>query len=109
MPTLRYHNTSHVGGVGHTAKCIMDPKKVLIMNVHYPDKFYNDYFLYALEPEIAVVRHYRDLALGAWGQIWLREVEKMGNFSMTNYPTRWRNDLRKSVQQRLRYVYGNKR
>ncbi|RCN27282.1 hypothetical protein ANCCAN_26985, partial [Ancylostoma caninum] len=27
MPTWRYHNTSHVGPPGHTAKCIVDPKK----------------------------------------------------------------------------------
>ncbi|KIH54220.1 hypothetical protein ANCDUO_15635, partial [Ancylostoma duodenale] len=28
MPTWRHHNTSHVGPPGHTAKCIVDPKKV---------------------------------------------------------------------------------
>ncbi|CAJ0603642.1 unnamed protein product [Cylicocyclus nassatus] len=109
MPTLRYHNTSHVGGVGHTAKCIMDPLKVLIMNVHFPDKFYGNYTLYQLEPEVGVVRHYRDVNLGSWGHTWLKEVEGMGKFSMTDYPARWRDTLRENVQKRLHYVYGDKR
>ncbi|CAJ0605618.1 unnamed protein product, partial [Cylicocyclus nassatus] len=55
MPTLRYHNTSHVGPVGHTAKCIVDPLKVLMMEIHFPDKFYDNYTLYRLEPEVGVV------------------------------------------------------
>ncbi|KIH58348.1 hypothetical protein ANCDUO_11445 [Ancylostoma duodenale] len=28
MPTWRYHNTSHVGPPGNTAKFVVDPKKV---------------------------------------------------------------------------------
>ncbi|KAL6737387.1 hypothetical protein Aduo_011035 [Ancylostoma duodenale] len=107
MPTWRYHNTSHVGPPGHTAKCIIDPKKALIMNVHYVDKFFKDYWMYKMKPSEGVVRHYRDVNSGKWGQIWLKGVEKMGNFSMTNYPEKWIDRLRSNVQRRVHYVYGS--
>ncbi|RCN51151.1 hypothetical protein ANCCAN_02716 [Ancylostoma caninum] len=87
MPTRRYHNTSHVGPPGHTAKCIVDPKKV-----------FNK-----------LSRHYRDVNSGKWGQIWLKGVEKMGNFSMTNYPEKWMDRLRSNVQKRVHYVYGGQK
>ncbi|EYC11074.1 hypothetical protein Y032_0052g2199 [Ancylostoma ceylanicum] len=106
MPTARYHNTSHVGPSGHTAKCIVDPEKVLIMNVHYVDQFTDAYRLHEVDPEEGVVRHYRDVHLGEWGRIWLKEVEEMGNFSHTNYPEKWMDRLRKNVENRVHYVYG---
>ncbi|KHJ88087.1 hypothetical protein OESDEN_12123 [Oesophagostomum dentatum] len=58
MPTRRWHNTSHVGPVGHTVKCIIDPKKVLIMDIHRVTSFYNfdEYRTYGLKPEEGVVR-----------------------------------------------------
>ncbi|KHJ81829.1 hypothetical protein OESDEN_18482, partial [Oesophagostomum dentatum] len=56
MPTRRYHNTSHVGPIGHTTKCIIDPEKVLIMNVHTVTKFLDGYRLYRMRPEEGVVR-----------------------------------------------------
>ncbi|VDK47444.1 unnamed protein product, partial [Cylicostephanus goldi] len=103
MPTRRYHNTSHVGPVGHTAKCIIDPKKVLIMHVHYADAFFEGYSMYAMRPEEGVFRHYRDINSGQWGKIWLGEVEEMGKFSMTDYPAKWANELLSNVQTRVRY------
>ncbi|KAL6741702.1 hypothetical protein Aduo_014930 [Ancylostoma duodenale] len=106
MPTWRYHNTSNVGPPGHTAKCIVDPKKALIMNVHYVDKFFDGYWMYQMKPEEGVVRHYRDVNSGKWGKIWLPEVEGTGNFSMTNYPKKWMHRLRRNVQKRVHYVYG---
>ncbi|RCN51152.1 hypothetical protein ANCCAN_02717 [Ancylostoma caninum] len=109
MPTVRYHNTSHVGPPGHTAKCIVDPEKVLIMNVHYVDQFTDAYRLHEVDPEDGVVRHYRDVHLGEWGRIWLKEVEEMGNFSYTNYPEKWMHSLRSNVQNRVHYVYGGNR
>ncbi|KAL6729195.1 hypothetical protein Aduo_000272 [Ancylostoma duodenale] len=107
MPTWRYHNTSHVGPPGHTAKCIVDPKKALIMNVHYLDKFFKEYWMYRMKPSEGVVRHYRDVNSGKWGQICFKKVEKMGNFSMTNYPEKWMDRLRSNVQRRVHYVYGD--
>ncbi|KIH63697.1 hypothetical protein ANCDUO_06000 [Ancylostoma duodenale] len=109
MPTARYHNTSHVGPPGHTAKCIVDPEKVLIMNVHYVDQFTDAYRLHGVNPEDGVVRHYRDVHLGEWGRIWLKEVEGMGNFSHTDYPEKWMHSLRTNIQNRVHYVYGDNR
>ncbi|EYC11068.1 hypothetical protein Y032_0052g2196 [Ancylostoma ceylanicum] len=106
MPTWRYHNTSHVGPPGHTTKCIIDPKKALIMNVHFVDKFFEGYSMYQVKPTEGVVRHYRDVNSGRWGEIWLKEVEAMGNFSMTNYPEKWMDQLRSNIQRRVHYVYG---
>ncbi|KIH58349.1 hypothetical protein ANCDUO_11446 [Ancylostoma duodenale] len=63
--------------------------------------------MYEMEPSEGVVRHYRDVNSGKWGQIWLKVVEKMGNFSMTNYPEKWMDRLRLNVQKRLHYVYGD--
>ncbi|KAL6737390.1 hypothetical protein Aduo_011037 [Ancylostoma duodenale] len=106
MPTRRYHNTSHVGPPGHTTKCIVDPKKVLIMNVHTVAKFFDGYQQYAMKPEEGVVRHYRDVVAGDWGKWWLKSVEAMGNFSMTDYPEQLASKLMENVQKRLQYVYG---
>ncbi|CAJ0605623.1 unnamed protein product [Cylicocyclus nassatus] len=79
---------------------------MLMMEIHF-HKFYDNYTLYRLEPEVGVVRHYRDIHFGSWGQIWLKEVEGMENFSMTDYPARWKDTLRKNVQKRLHYIYGS--
>ncbi|KAK5973791.1 Glycosyltransferase family 92 protein [Trichostrongylus colubriformis] len=106
MPTRRYHNTSSVGPRGHTTKCIVDPEKVLVMSVHYVQQFFDDYFLYPLDQNEGVVRHYRDVKSGNWGKVWLQSVERMGNFSMTNYPMLYSASLLKNVQDRVRYVYG---
>ena len=56
MTTQRYTNTSHVGPVGHTAKCIVRPETIGAMSVHYPITFYPGYKLYQLAPEEGVVR-----------------------------------------------------
>ncbi|VDO52050.1 unnamed protein product [Haemonchus placei] len=101
LPTRRYHNTSSVGPPGHTTKCIVDPEKVLIMNVHYPTGV--PYLLCWNDERF---RHYRDVKSGNWGKKWLQSVERMGNFSMTDYPERYANPLLNNVQQRVRYVYG---
>ncbi|KAK5983785.1 Glycosyltransferase family 92 protein [Trichostrongylus colubriformis] len=106
MPTRRYHNTSTVGPPGHTAKCIVDPEKVLAMSVHYVQKFFDDHFLYPLDPKEGVVRHYRDVSLGNWGKVWLKTVERMGRFSMTDYPMLYGAPLLKNVQNRVRFVFG---
>ncbi|KAK5973789.1 Glycosyltransferase family 92 protein [Trichostrongylus colubriformis] len=106
MPTQRYHNTSQVGPPGHTAKCIVDPEKVLVMSVHHVHQFFDNYILHRLNPEEGVVRHYRDVNSGEFGKLWLPMVEKMGNFSMTDYPKIYHDPLLKNVQDRIRFVYG---
>lgn len=107
MPTRRYHNTSHVGPPGHTAKCIIDPKKVFIMWIHYVEMFFNDKDrTYGMKPEEGVVRHYRDVNSGDWGRTWLKSVEKFGNFSMTDYPKKFMENLTTNIYQRVHSVYG---
>ncbi|RCN51150.1 hypothetical protein ANCCAN_02715 [Ancylostoma caninum] len=106
MPTWRYHNTSHVGPPGNTAKFVIDPKKALIVNIHFVEKFFEGYSMYEMKPSEGVVRHYRDVNAGQWGQIWLKRVEEMGEFSLTNYPAKWMDSLRLNIQRRLHYVYG---
>ncbi|ETN82475.1 hypothetical protein NECAME_17699, partial [Necator americanus] len=74
--------------------------------VHHVTKFFDDHWTYQLEPNEGVVRHYRDIAAGNWGKIWLNSVEKMGDFSMTDYPKQFESDLLENVKKRLQYVYG---
>ncbi|RCN26548.1 hypothetical protein ANCCAN_27725 [Ancylostoma caninum] len=76
------------------------------MSVHFVDKFYEGYTMEGVKPTEGVVRHYRDVNAGQWGKYWLKEVEKMGNFSMTNYPEKWMDRLRSNVQRRVQHVYG---
>ncbi|KAK6752156.1 hypothetical protein RB195_003521 [Necator americanus] len=103
--TRLYYNTLHVGPPHHIAKYIIDPAKVLVMIVHYVSKFLGDYRTYQLEPNEGVVRHYRDIVAGNWGKTWLKSVEKMGNFSLTDYPDQFESDLLENVKRRLEYVY----
>ncbi|KAE9419087.1 hypothetical protein Angca_000636 [Angiostrongylus cantonensis] len=105
MPTWRYHNTSQVLPPGNISKYIVDPKKVIIANVHAVDLFLNGYGRYYMKPEEAVVRHYRDVHRGNWKERWLSDVEEFGEFSITDYPAKHMNTLRENVQQRLHSAY----
>ncbi|PIO72307.1 hypothetical protein TELCIR_05766, partial [Teladorsagia circumcincta] len=75
-------------------------QQVLVMSVHHVQKFFDDYFLHRLDPNEGVVRHYRDVISGNWGKVWLQSVERMGNFSMTDYPELYSGPLLKNVQDR---------
>ncbi|KAE9419088.1 hypothetical protein Angca_000637, partial [Angiostrongylus cantonensis] len=105
MPTWRYHNTSHILPRGHTAKYIVDPKKVAIVNVHSVDLFFDGYRKYYMKPHEAVVRHYRDIHSDNWEKVWLPYFEGFGEFTMTDYPEKYMKTLRENVQRRLQYVY----
>ncbi|CAD6194287.1 unnamed protein product [Caenorhabditis auriculariae] len=105
MPTNRYHNTSSVGAYGHTTKCIVDTQKALIMGVHYVLLYHPGYYQKYIEADEGVVRHYRDVNMSDWGTRWLKSVEAMGNFSMTNYPENLQKELTSRVVSRIRYVY----
>ncbi|VDO91762.1 unnamed protein product [Heligmosomoides polygyrus] len=98
MPTRRYHNTSHVGPPAHTERSIIDPKKVDLQTVKI------DIYL---KQEITSLRHYRDVRAWDWGKNYLKRVEAMGNFSMTDYPKKFMAQLTANVQRRVHYVYGN--
>ncbi|KHJ87109.1 hypothetical protein OESDEN_13123 [Oesophagostomum dentatum] len=56
MPARRYRNISSVVHSDHATKCIVDPAKVLVMEVHRVEKFIDDFGLYEIEPDEAVVR-----------------------------------------------------
>ena len=132
MTTQRYTNTSHVGPVGHTAKCIVKPETIGAMSVHYPIIFYPGYKLYQLSPEEGVVRlffesltliyeiqislttwrlwwfrHYRDQTLGNFGKIWINTVLQFGSFEETKLEENLSKQLVKAVVKRVKYVYEN--
>uniref|UniRef100_A0A1I7U6B9 Glycosyltransferase family 92 protein n=2 Tax=Caenorhabditis tropicalis TaxID=1561998 RepID=A0A1I7U6B9_9PELO len=110
MPTHRFHNSSGIGAVGHTAKCIIDSSKVFIMWVHSVTEFFpgKGYELYKLTPEEGLVRHYRDQSLGEWGRKWLNSTLKFGPLRKTDYPAKYLGKLTENVKRRAKYVYGNK-
>ncbi|KAE9412911.1 hypothetical protein Angca_001057, partial [Angiostrongylus cantonensis] len=105
MPTWRYHNTSKVLPVGNTSRYIIDPKKVVIVNVHAVELFFDGYGRHYVEPSEAVVRHYGDIHSGNWEKLWLPYFEQLGEFSMTDYPAKHMKTLIENVQRRLHYVY----
>ncbi|PIC23311.1 hypothetical protein B9Z55_017054 [Caenorhabditis nigoni] len=110
MPTHRFHNSTGIGPIGHTAKCIIDSSKVFIMWVHSVTEFFpgNGYHLHKLTPEEGLVRHYRDQSLGKWGQKWLNSTLKFGPLRMTDYPKKYLGKLTTNVKRRAKYVYGNR-
>ncbi|PAV82509.1 hypothetical protein WR25_16283 [Diploscapter pachys] len=106
MPTQRYTNTSHVGSVGHTAKCIIQPTAVIAMGVHNPYKFYPGYRQYRLAPKEGVVRHYRDLYIDGWNKRHVKTVAKFGKFEETTMAPRISERLVDAVVKRVKFVYG---
>ncbi|VDM71710.1 unnamed protein product [Strongylus vulgaris] len=105
LPTLVFHNTSAIAPPGHTAKCVLDTRRVLLMWVHHVSIFFPGYDGAGVPTEKALIRHYRDLADDNWGTTWIHEVEKFGNFTMTNYPERLMRVLYANVKNRLSRVY----
>ncbi|CAJ0605349.1 unnamed protein product [Cylicocyclus nassatus] len=87
----------------------VDANQVLIMYVHDVAVFFENYTMYRMKPEEGVIRHYRDVNAGQWSKKWLGGIERMGNFSMTDYPEKWANELLSKVQKRIHYVYGPKK
>uniref|UniRef100_A0A8R1DL70 Glycosyltransferase family 92 protein n=2 Tax=Caenorhabditis japonica TaxID=281687 RepID=A0A8R1DL70_CAEJA len=84
LPMMTWHNTSHVAPQNHTTKSIIRPSLVESMGVHgvlKMRKMGNSNFpapkLKLVEPEEAVVRHYR-LTQG-WS-FFLKEAESFGDF-----------------------------
>ncbi|CAJ0606321.1 unnamed protein product [Cylicocyclus nassatus] len=108
LPTLIFHNTSAVGPRGHTVKCIIDPRRVLIMWIHYVLLYFPGYkgVTVSAPPDKAIIRHYRDLVDDNWGTTWIHEVERFGNFTMTDYPAQLMVKLYRNVKKRLSRVYG---
>ncbi|VDO74377.1 unnamed protein product [Heligmosomoides polygyrus] len=96
MQTRRYHNTSRVAHAGYASKCILDPQKVCL-HIH---------------SEVNVIiclllRQYRNVNSGTWRQTMLPALERMGNFSMTDYPEKLQQQLTFNVQRRVASVYSN--
>ncbi|KAK6734749.1 hypothetical protein RB195_018130 [Necator americanus] len=105
LPTFVFHNTSAIAPVGHTAKCVLDTRRVLLMWVHYVSIYFPGYDGTVAAPEEAIIRHYRDVAADNWGTTWIREVETFGSFRNTNYPEDLMQRLHRNVEKRLSQVY----
>ncbi|KHJ98997.1 hypothetical protein OESDEN_01012 [Oesophagostomum dentatum] len=105
LPTLVFHNTSVIAPQGHTAKCVLDTRRVVIMWVHYPSLLFPGYIEEHAEKEDAHIRHYRDQYDDNWGKTWIHEVEGFGNFTMTDYPEHLMTPLHQNVKKRLDRVY----
>ncbi|VDL73615.1 unnamed protein product [Nippostrongylus brasiliensis] len=106
LPTLVFHNTSAVAPIGHTAKCITDPKKVFLMWVHWVEIYFDGYKGYEVPLSEGIIRHYRDIRAGDWYRHYLPGVEKFGAFTMTDYPKHLMMPLFENVKRKLDIVYG---
>ncbi|KHJ76921.1 hypothetical protein OESDEN_23459 [Oesophagostomum dentatum] len=105
LPTLVYQNTSSPAPVGHTAKCVLDPTKVLLMWVHHVEIYFPTYETYEVPTTDAIIRHYRDVNSGDWGKIYLPEVARFGPFRLTSYPEQLQRKLYHNVKTVLDHVY----
>ncbi|VDL74682.1 unnamed protein product [Nippostrongylus brasiliensis] len=107
LPTFIFHNTSQPT---ETRKCVVDPKKVLIMAIHHVRLYFPGFDQsLTLSPEEIVIRHYRDVTIDDWNVRVLPSVENFGAFENTTYPERLADKLLHNVQQRVDRVYGNDR
>ncbi|EGT42418.1 hypothetical protein CAEBREN_20423 [Caenorhabditis brenneri] len=106
-PTLRWHNSSAYGPLGHTAKCIIMAEKVFSMGTHYPKIYFPGFELYYLETDEGIVRHYRDQKMWDWGERYLEETLSFGELRMTDYPEKYQKNLTDAVKRRTKYVYEN--
>ncbi|PAV73241.1 hypothetical protein WR25_14324 [Diploscapter pachys] len=100
MPTQRYHNASAITGNGWVVKTILQPLKVFYMWIHYPQIMMKPYWGYSVKPEEGFSRHYRND--NAWSR---QRLPEFGNFSMTEYPRKYNQQLVDAVTKRLKYVY----
>ncbi|KHJ98995.1 hypothetical protein OESDEN_01010 [Oesophagostomum dentatum] len=115
LPTLVFHNTSAIAPFGHTGKCVVDTRRVLIMSVHYPLLLFPGYeeafaeeenaYIRITELDCIVLRHYRGQYGDSWAKRWIHQVERFGNFTMTDYPEHLMAPLYENIKQRLTQVY----
>ncbi|CAL2042608.1 unnamed protein product [Caenorhabditis brenneri] len=106
-PTLRWHNSSAYGPLGHTAKCIIMAEKVFSMGTHYPKIYFPGFELYYLTTDEGIVRHYRDQKMWDWGERYLEETLSFGELRLTDYPEKYQKNLTDAVKRRTKYVYEN--
>ncbi|WKY05081.1 hypothetical protein Q1695_005812 [Nippostrongylus brasiliensis] len=104
LPTLVFHNTSAILPLGFTAKCLVDPKKVLTLSVHYVRVFFSSYTYSDIDTSEAIIRHYRELNRG-WFKAILPRLTEYANFTLTYYPKHLMEPLYNNVKRRLDFVY----
>ncbi|KAK5970937.1 Glycosyltransferase family 92 protein [Trichostrongylus colubriformis] len=105
MPTLVFHNSSTPAPIGHTAKCIIDPKKVFLMWVHHVEIYFPGYNGYEVPINEGIIKHYRDIMLGDWYKYYLPDVENFGPFTVTFYPPVFMEPLYRNLKKKLDLVY----
>ncbi|CAL2042774.1 unnamed protein product [Caenorhabditis brenneri] len=57
----KYQNISKTGGLWEQPKCIIRPEKVGIMTIHLPVAVYTGEQFTPVDPDVGVVRHYRNV------------------------------------------------
>ncbi|CAI4224538.1 unnamed protein product [Auanema sp. JU1783] len=107
LPTLVFHNTTHVSPPGHTVKAILNPIAVLSMWIHWPMHMYPGFKDVGVPPAVGYIRHYRDVFSGDWGKKWMPETLKFGKLSSTDYPPSLMPRLFDNVKRHLDLTYGD--
>ncbi|RCN47968.1 hypothetical protein ANCCAN_06020 [Ancylostoma caninum] len=105
LPALVFSNTTKVAPAGTLDKCILDPTKIFIMDVHNIAVFFpGNNTIYTVPPEEAIIRHYRDINVGGWSRN--RTIfYDFAPYVNTTYPESLLPLLYKNVRRRLDSVY----
>ncbi|EYB94750.1 hypothetical protein Y032_0167g106 [Ancylostoma ceylanicum] len=105
LPALVFTNTTKIAPAGTLDKCILDPTKVFIMDVHNIAVFFpGNNTIYTVPPEEAIIRHYRDINVGGWSRN--RTIfYDFAPYVNTTYPESLLPMLYKNVRRRLDSIY----
>ncbi|RCN40622.1 hypothetical protein ANCCAN_13441 [Ancylostoma caninum] len=109
LPTLVFHKTLAVAPRGYTAKCILDTKRVLLMQNHKVLIYFPEYIGLVAPADEAVIWHYRYTDAGESNSSSLAKAGASGPSEMMSYPEKLGEQLFRNVQARLDYVYRDQR
>ncbi|KAK6734634.1 hypothetical protein RB195_018054 [Necator americanus] len=104
-PMVLWHNTSHVAPINHTTKSIIQPHKVESMGVHQVLRFASAATVFLVPPEVAVVRHYRNVR--GWSYF-LKEAESFGSFENTELTSNLVDNLQANVLRKVDLLFPSK-
>ncbi|CAJ0597223.1 unnamed protein product [Cylicocyclus nassatus] len=105
LPILVFHKSHLKNWIIFPPKCVIDPRKVLLMWVHHVVLYFPGYKGISLPASKAVVRHYRDLthAEPARRYKFYNEWYKYGD---VHYPSKLIIALYRNIYNTLNRVYG---
>ncbi|CAD6194838.1 unnamed protein product [Caenorhabditis auriculariae] len=101
---VKYTNTTAVGPVGHTQKCIIRSEMVGAMSIHWPHLYAGGRGM-GMPANHGVTRHYRNVKFRVFGKNWVDGVLGFGKLTTTHLDPTYAEKLSKAVVSRVKTVY----